>query len=142
MKKEVVLAIVIGFGLGLVITLGIYTAKKALKDRQVGPTPTPTPKVQASPLPSHSLTILSPETDSLLDQDQVTLTGTTTPNSLVTVLTEETEILVYADASGRFEADLDLISGSNDITVISLTPEGQTAQANLNLVYSTATIEP
>ncbi|MBI4035016.1 MAG: hypothetical protein HY381_01305 [Candidatus Chisholmbacteria bacterium] len=139
MKKEVLLAIVIGFSLGLVITFGIYTARKALREKTP---PLPTPSPQSQPQPAHTLTITSPENETLHNQETITLSGTTTPGSLVTILTPEAEILVYASEFGQFQSDISLTGGINEITIIALTPDGLKAEQALTLVYSTATIEP
>ena len=141
MKKEVLLAIIIGFAIGLIITFGIYTAKKALNQypNATQATPTPTP---VSTTPSHTLTITQPETETVHDQDTLTLTGTTSPDSIVTIFTEEDETIVSADSTGKFSAPIKLIGGANDITVTAITSDGLTATAELTLVYSTVTIEP
>ena len=141
MKKEVSLAIIIGFILGLIITFGIYTANKALKNRQASSTSaSPSPQAQASPTPSHNLTVTSPADEALLDQDQISLTGSTSAHALVTILTEKQQLITYADASGNFQVEIKLIGGANDIFVTALTPQGQEAKTQLTLVYSTAKI--
>jgi hypothetical protein len=140
MKKEVILAIVIGFSLGLVITFGIYTARQAFNRHQAAnPSPSPTPAT----LPSHRLTLATPENEAVLGESTATISGTTTAKALVTVLTEADEIVVYADSVGKFSATMTLVSGANDIKIVSLVPDtNETAEAQLTLIYSTATIEP
>ena len=141
MKKEVVLAIIVGFSLGLVITFGIYTARRALR-RQAPVISSPEASPSPSPTPSHGLTITSPAEEALLDQDKVTLQGLTTPNSLVTIITPQDNLLVTANSAGEFQIQISLVGGVNHLQIVSLTPDGQRAEANLTLVYSTATIEP
>lgn len=143
MRKEVLLAILFGFAIGLVITFGIYTANKSLKknqtkeafqvspDRQeITPAPSPTP-----------LTIYQPADNALLDDDVVTVEGKTFANAVVALTAEEDEYLITADESGGFSQDVDLIGGVNKIRIKSVGPDGQEAETVLNLVFSTAEIE-
>ncbi|OGY17732.1 MAG: hypothetical protein A2784_01250 [Candidatus Chisholmbacteria bacterium RIFCSPHIGHO2_01_FULL_48_12] len=141
MKKEVILAIVIGFSLGLVITFGIYTARQAISRHQ---TTNPSPSPQASPVTSsaHGLTITAPEPETVFTKTEATVSGMTTPNALVTLFTQEAEVIVYADTTGKFSTPVTLVGGANDITITAITPEGLTATTTLILIYSTATIEP
>lgn len=141
MKKEVILAIVIGFSLGLVITFGIYTARQAL-NRHQSANPSPSPQSAPAATPVHNLTLTAPENETVFTTAEATISGTTTPNALITLFTEDTELLVYADNTGKFSAPITLVGGSNDITVTAVTPDGLTATAQLTLIYSTATIEP
>ncbi len=57
MRKEVLVAIIIGFGLGLVITFGIWTANKALKTA-APPTPPTEEKEEVTPTPAPTLELL------------------------------------------------------------------------------------
>ncbi len=142
MKKEVVFAIVIGFTIGLIITFGVYTAQKALKEKGAAASPSPTPQLEASPAPSHTLSISSPEDEDLVSTDHVDVTGTTTPNSIITIVAEKDQLITYADAAGKFSASVPLIGGANQITLTALSDTGAKASQELTLVYSTATIEP
>ena len=139
MKKEVLLAIIIGFTIGLIITFGIYTARKALNQHQ-SITPTPSPQISPSPSSSQTLTLTEPENETVSDQEKITLAGTTNPQSLVTIFTQEDEIIVYANDQGKFSTPITLVGGANDITVTSISPAGPTAQTRLTLVYSTVKI--
>ena len=141
MKKEVILAIIIGFSLGLVITFGIYTARQAVSRHQAA-NPSPSPQAAPAATSIHSLTLTAPETETVFTTAETTISGTTTPNALVTLFTEDTELLVYADNTGKFSTPITLVGGANDITVTAITPDGLTATAELTLIYSTATIEP
>lgn len=140
MKKEVILAIVIGFGIGLLITFGIYTARTAL-ERKTAASPSPTPEFSPeASASSHQITITEPKPDTLTDTDKVTVTGSTTPESAVTLITAETQKIVVADKTGRFSAELELTGGINEISVTSFAPDGAKSQVTITIVYSTAEI--
>lgn len=147
MKKEVLVAIGVGFGLGLVITFGIWTANKSLK--QLG-----APKVAASPLPvktvpsptpvtetTSDLTITSPENEALVNKSTLTVTGKFLPIFPVTITYEDDETIVETDASGSFSADIVLIGGYNTIVITGIDlSTGVESSQTLIITYTTAKI--
>ncbi len=150
MKKEVLVAIGVGFGLGLVITFGIWTANKSLK--QLG-----TPKIAASPLPvlsspfptpnsdtpkvTSDLTISSPENEALVNKSSLSVTGKFLPNSAVAITFEDDETIVETDATGNFSADIVLIGGYNTIVVTGIDfTTGVESTQTLVVTYTTAKI--
>ncbi|MDP1743413.1 MAG: hypothetical protein Q8L51_01355 [Candidatus Amesbacteria bacterium] len=145
MKKEVLLAIGVGFGLGLLITFGIWTANKSLKKVAVV-MPTPTPLVVSatpvpSPVPSSTLTITAPEDESLVATNTINVTGKAQPKSIISITFEEGEMLTEADASGNFTIGVDLIGGYNTLFVTAIDPvTGVESTKTLIVTYSTAKI--
>ncbi|MEK9200404.1 MAG: hypothetical protein AAB909_00350 [Patescibacteria group bacterium] len=149
MKKEFFAAIIIGFVLGLIITLGIWTANKSLKNLpKNGANPTPTitsPEVTPAPTSQPTtngpqLTITSPEDDFLSAENSVTISGTTVGSAVVSITHETGETLLQADANGKFEAEISLESGYNQITVTAIDSKGQSTQKQLLVTYTTAKI--
>ena len=148
MKKEVFLAIAIGFALGLVITFGIWTANKSLKNlpksspapsiapqSEVGPTPAPTNQVTGN-----LLTITSPADEALVNTPKITLTGTAVPSSIITVIYEDGQVVTTADASGNFSLDVPLVGGYNIIKVTAFDKSGASSEQTLTVTYTTAKI--
>src|SRR5258708_32587317 len=111
MKKEVLVAILIGLGLGLIVTYGIYRAKTSLSSGQQA---TSTSN-EASPSPGgsvhNSLTLLSPEDESVQATADVKVTGTTDPNALVVIFMNEQPQVIRADKSGNFSVQKTLQQG-------------------------------
>ncbi|MBI5358491.1 hypothetical protein HZB69_02575 [Candidatus Amesbacteria bacterium] len=150
MKKEVLLAIGVGFGLGLVITFGIWTANKSLKRANTTKTmtsvPTPSPLVVSatpvpSPIPSTTLMITAPEDESLVATNTINITGKAQPKSIISVAFEEGEMLAEADANGNFTIGVDLIGGYNTLFVTAIDPvTGVESTKTLIVTYSTAKI--
>lgn len=157
MKKEVVLAIVIGFGLGLIITYGIWLANKSLKT--ISPTDaTPTPEISESTLPTTqpeitqspspkltptqsngvNLNITSPQDELLSESAKITVKGTTNPSAIVAIAYEGGQQLVSADASGNFSAEVALDGGYNLITVTATDKQGNSTSQTLTVTYTTA----
>jgi len=146
MKKEILIAIIIGFVLGLVITFGIWTANKSLKEgttsnQQTGVTEneniTPVPTQVEEKLP---LTIISPENNALLNQEKLEIVGKTSPKAVVAISYEEGEKIIEADEKGDFKGEITLVGGSNKINVSAFDSQGNEASKSLNLVFSTAEI--
>jgi hypothetical protein len=144
MKKEVLLAIVIGFGIGLLITFGIYTARTALEDK-----PDSSDSSQESPVniqnpnatDSAKLAISSPLNNALLETDKIQLTGTSNPQATISIVTTLSNQVLTSNDQGDFTADLELEGGANQVVVTAFTPQGDSVTVNLNLVYTTAKIE-
>ena len=146
MKKEILIAIIIGFVLGLVITFGIWTANKSLKEgttsnQQTGVTEngniTPAPTQAEEKLP---LTIISPENNALLNQEKLEIVGKTSPKVVVAISYEEGEKIIEADEEGNFTLEITLVGGSNEINISAFDSQGNEASKTLNIVFSTAEI--
>jgi len=143
MRKEALVAILVGLFLGLVITFGVYRANKAVKEHgKTSNSSLPVNGSQApSPLPSPMISLRITEDNLVLTKSKVTVSGTTEPKSVVALLAEGNEALVLADEEGVFSAEVELTSGANEVKVISLLKTGEEQEKTLNLVYSTAKIE-
>ena len=138
MKKEVVLAIVIGFAIGLLITFGIYTARTALETAQE--TEPDSSLVTPEATSSAKLTIETPPPNALSDTDTITLKGRSSPEAIVTIITESGQQIITADKDGTFQTEIELIGGINEIQISAFTAEGDKSSTELTVVYSTADI--
>jgi hypothetical protein len=137
-RKEVLIAIIIGFGLGLVITFGIWTANKAL--REAAPKVTPAPEVTPTPTPAFSLTVTSPEDNALYAEETIEVSGATAPGAIIVILYQEGEKILEADSEGKFSTEITLAGGANEIKISAYDQEGNEAEKTLTVVYSTAEI--
>lgn len=146
MKKEILIAIAIGFILGLVITFGIWTANKSLQQNtktqktdvsETQPIVTETLPTEEGQIP---LIISSPEDNSLVDQEKIEITGKTAAQATIVILYEEGEEVFQADEEGEFSQEITLVGGANEIKITAFDTEGNEANKILNLVYSTAEI--
>lgn len=143
MKKELFLSIIIGFGLGLLIMFGVYTANRALKEASQIQSPIVEPKATSSATPESSLqtlTIVSPLDQAIIKEAKTILSGVTSPGSWVVILSEKGEKAVLADNEGNFEAEITLIGGENEIEIISVAENGERASKIITVVYSTVEI--
>lgn len=143
MKKEVVIAIIIGLFIGLIITLGISTANKALDQQKIKkPDQTETQNLPAANNHQQkTLSITSHENFDLTDQSETSLSGIAWPEAVVALITETQTYLTQADKEGIFFFKISLIKGFNEITLIATDETKTTQTQNLVLTYSTAKIE-
>jgi hypothetical protein len=143
MKKEVIIAICIGLGLGLVVTYGIYRAKTSLNSiRQAASTVSDA----ASPTPSgalhNSLTLLSPQDESVQTTTDAKVTGTTDPEAFVIILLNDLQPqVIQADKSGNFSLQIALQQGSNVVVVRALDEDNNSVEAQRTVIVSTASLE-
>lgn len=142
MKKEVIIAIIIGVAIGLVVTYGIHTAKSALNHPLENPQPSPSsanPSVQETN--EHQLQLGSPQDYAIVPDDKLNVSGTTTPHSLIAIIGSADQNTALADAQGNFVASLSLQPGANLITVVSYAQSGNEAKTELIVVQSAANLD-
>lgn len=136
MNKDALLATLIGFGIGLLITglllvgPNITKALPKVKLPQTASTPPPTPT------PSQfTLIIESPLADAIENSTGLLVSGVTSPESMVVVAGPVDDTAVVAQADGKYAGKITLTEGKNDIVV---TAYRQTNQASQTLtVYYT-----
>lgn len=135
MRKEVLLAIILGVGLGVVVAFGIWRANQALTPRDTAQNQNvlPMPK----PEDFSELVITEPENQAVVSQDSVIVRGAATPGATIAILASGNEYILEADKEGGFEQEVDLAPGPNEIKVISFASDGNTAEERLVVVYTT-----
>lgn len=125
MNRDAIIATVIGFGIGLVIT-GIFLVGPnfvqympkiswpsfALPKSQPKPTPTPTPAAQ-------TFSISAPLADSIESEDTVLVSGNSPGGSLVVIEGTTDEVIVSANGDGKYAGKISLEEGKNEIVVTS-----------------------
>jgi len=147
MLKEFILAIVIGAILGLGVT-GAYlsTHNKDTSSQQTNstitePTLIPTSTNQTSTEEKKdSITITSPESNTLLSTNKTTITGTTTPKSNIIIATTTDTFTGKSDDDGNFKIDIDLEVGLNIVKISSIDQKNNQKDTSINITYSTAKI--
>jgi len=130
MKKEVAIAIVIGLILGLVVTFGIYTARRSSSSVQQsaemlasanpdGPDASPT---------QNSLAISSPEDGLITSDKELQVSGTTDPNSFIFILFGTDYRIEKADGTGNFSTKIPTNPGPMLVIVRTLDDAGNSAE--------------
>ncbi len=127
MRKEVIISIILGLGLGFVITFGMYRTQVALRS-------TPSSKQQAESLKTpvsmiaapdeQELAIHNPADGTITPVKTIVVTGTSEPLLPVVLLVNNTEFLSTTDDGGNFSFDVPLDDGSNVLTTYVLLDDG------------------
>lgn len=142
MKKEVILAITIGFIIGLVLTFFVYKSQlgRSVSGEILSPLASKEVPTEIEPLPEKSLTIIAPLDQSISSEGKTTITGSNSPLAWVLIMGEKGEKVIQADEKGNFETDLLLVSGENEIIVTAVDQDGSEISKTLTIVYSVAEI--
>lgn len=125
MKKEVLVAILVGLSMGLIITFGVYRVRNSIAEAPATNLVETTEETQETVVPT-MLALHSPEDGIVQVEKELTVTGTTTPNSFVVLFINDTDFISDADESGNFSFKAELEDGANIIRVHVLDNEGST----------------
>ena len=140
MRKEVILAVIIGVLLGGVILYGINLANNSSSSNDTeseieGPsnktTPTPTKKAD------NQVSITTPQNNSVVTEAIVTLKGSAKPNSNIAIITENDDIITTSDTSGNFSSEINLINGENTVSVTAVDDKQATTSASITIIRTT-----
>ncbi len=143
MNKETLIAAAVGLGLGLIVTVGVYSMKRTL-------TPDPTNQLTVSPTPATTdenqvagdLVVTAPEDGLLVNEEKITVKGTGPTNSQVVILVGNADSIVKTGSDGQFEAEVALKTGPNVISVISVDESGQVDQIEKLVVLESSVAQP
>lgn len=139
MKKEVVIAILIGLSLGLFITYGIYQARTGSSRQNTNSNITDTSDLAAEF--NGELVINSPLDESVQSENTVSVSGTTLPNSFVIVFVGNEETITSTDNSGNFSVEIGLEDGSNIITIFVIDEDGRSLSVERVVTVSDETFD-
>ncbi|MGI5827495.1 MAG: hypothetical protein ACOX6V_00570 [Patescibacteria group bacterium] len=139
MRKEIFTAIIVGILLGLVVTYGIYIANSTLieKARGINPKTTTIPTPTPSPEASVTLTLTQPESNIVVDKPTIAIEGRTIPEAVITIVSENDEVITESDETGFFSYKIELVKGANTIEVTASDGVKLSETKSIDLVYST-----
>lgn len=136
MKKEMFIAILIGLTLGLIITYGVYRMRLAFlrgsDNVTVSQAPDPTPSTDAT-----TLTIFSPEDGTIQTQKELTVSGTTVPDSYVILFVNNEDYISTADSTGNFSFNVILGDGGNILKIHTVDSNGTTTTVQRTVIVQT-----
>lgn len=145
MRKEVLLAIMVGAFIGSTIAFGIWRANKAfLPAKQVEATQTPntiTDKTSSDQTQTNvaqgSLLVTEPENNAVVATEKVTVKGAYLPNATIVIASTEGQAIVQSDKEGSFSAEISLTGGPNIVHISAYDSEGNESTNTLTIIYST-----
>jgi len=143
MKKEVIISILFGFGVGLLITFGIYQTQNSKPLELISPIGKDQENIVLETPPvgtSNILNIVSPIDQSYFKEPKIKIIGTTSPGSVVAIVYEKGEKVINSERTGNFETEIPLDSGENEIEITSISENGERVSKIITIVYTTAEI--
>lgn len=126
MKKEVLIAILIGFGLGLIITYGLYRMRSSFMQPPTQVATLPVEENAGGEETASVLALHKPDAGTVQTENTTTVTGTTFPESFVVLFINEDDVIVETDETGNFSYEATLTAGTNVIRAHAVSPEGET----------------
>lgn len=133
MRKEQIVAIILGSLIGIAVAFGIWRMSQR---NELKPAATPASQNQKEvQIANQKLTIVSPQNNAVLRDTQVLLTGLARPNSIVAVYTDK----VYtkeANGSGEFVIPIEISDGFNNVVVWSFEKQTMPQKAELTLIQT------
>lgn len=138
MKKEILIAILLGLSLGLFITYGLYRSRNASnkQTQTIGSSLSATPELEVL----STLVLHSPADESIVAESSLTIAGDTEPDNFIVILVNDQDYITTADTAGAFSITAELESGSNVIVVYSLDEDGNATVEERVVVYTTASL--
>ncbi len=150
MIKELLLAIIIGGLLGFGVTGGYLTLRQKSQTQDPviisQPTTIPSPTItntltsDIDKTTNDKLTIVSPENNLLVFNENLNITGNTTSDSQIIINTTTENFTGKSDQKGYFDVPIKLQGGLNIIKISAIDIDGNQLDTELNITYSTAKI--
>lgn len=135
MKKEMLIAVLIGFLLGLAITFGVYRSQVAKRQKVMQDVPVET-QPAATPDTNSLLVITSPEEGAIQTETEAIIAGTAVPNSQVVLFVNDTDYVRESDEDGNFSFTVDLEDGTNILTVTMVDLDGNSVTKQRSVVVT------
>jgi len=138
MKQERVILSFIMVVIGLLVAgvaFYLYQGTKSVstsKTSIIAPSPTPTPITT-----SIYLNIDSPTDESIVGNKTVTVSGKTTPEATVVIMTNSDQKVVSPSGQGDFSTTIIVADGANLIRVTAFGSDGQSKTIQKTITYST-----
>lgn len=120
MKKETIIAVLLGVLFGAVLGLFLITKNKEIqlsKNKVIAPTGTENRSQAENNINFQPLQISEPQDGQILDKNSVSIKGKTTKNSLI-VIQSPIKDMVFKNEKETFTVDFPLALGENAIRIV------------------------
>jgi len=138
MSKEKVVLSFIAVTVGILVTgvaFYLYQSTKTIPQSKIKTikivSPAPTSK------PSIYLTIKEPEDEKVVGKKVVTISGTTTKDATIVILSPVDEDVVKPAGTGDFSTTINIDSGENIIEITAISPNGEEIKVTRTVTFST-----
>lgn len=138
MRKEVLFAIIAGAIFGIVLAFGIWRANTALEPEAKPEAITQTKEeAPISESPEFGIALAKPNNNDVITESPTLISGVTDPSTWVAISAEDEDYITKSDETGKFEQDVELIGGVNQLVITAFAEDGLKAEENLLVVFST-----
>jgi hypothetical protein len=135
MRKEVLLAILLGAGLGLLITFAVYQSRRSVSDAQKDQVEEVLSKLLTNEEEDNGqLVVTSPKNNLIVDSQRLIVSGNTQANNFVVIFINNEEVITNADDSGNFSKEVRLDQGANVLVIYSINQDGLLNQATRTVI--------
>jgi hypothetical protein len=141
MKKDVTIAIIVGFAIGAIAALAIVHLPSLLKkpNSQIAQlaqktSVTPSPQISGPPL---SLEISEPKNEEITSTSKTTIKGKTQPSNTVVLDSDIDNIVAAASADGSFSFPVTLSEGGNQFMITSYNDKAEAESKTITILYTT-----
>jgi hypothetical protein len=139
MRKEILLAIIVGILVGLGLTFGLYLLRQQLGDNSTVDTIEQSRQGDAT-LPTEenlgTLIIQQPAVDMYTQEQELRIVGRAVPMSYIVALVGPEEFITTADDDGDFSLTVKLVAGGNRVSIVATSPDGSQETVVRSVVYS------
>lgn len=139
MRKEQLVAIILGSAIGVGVAFGLWKFSRSGKmptTKQVNSVSQNT-STHGSPETTNEFAIVTPADFSVIRDGSATITGLANSNAVIVAQADEVSF-AKANSSGEFSLELPLSSGLNKISVFSFEKGQPAKKLTLTLIHSTA----
>lgn len=133
MRKEQVVAVVLGTLIGVGIAFGLWHFSRQ-KEATFEPSNS-SPESQKQSVESQGFSIVAPADNSVVATESAKITGFAPPGSLIMASAENTEVALTG-ADGEFELEISLAPGINNVSVWAFWGNEAQEESELTLIYS------
>jgi len=137
MNREFIIAISLGFTVGLVVMYGVWTANRSMKEFEtVSPVPTNPVQIDTQAAssttddikPSIDLVVTEPYKHLLTSKELITVSGVADPSDSLIILTELGQFVLMPNEDGEYSQEIELEKGINTISVFAVSQHNDVQQ--------------
>lgn len=137
MNREFIIAISLGFTVGLVVMYGVWTANRSMKEFEtVSPIPTNPVQIDNQAVSSDSneskpyvdLVVTEPYKNLLTREESITVSGVADPGDALIILTEVGQFVLTPNDAGEYSQEIELEKGINTISVFAVSQQNEIQQ--------------
>lgn len=140
-KKDIGVAIFIGFLLGVAVALLATNLPKIIKEgikySQQLPLPTAVPTSIENTAAKLEFTLDTPQNDSIVGSEIIEVAGQAKEGQTIVVESSNDHLIMEASGSGNFAGKLNLLEGANKIYVTAYNSDGNFNAKTVNVYFTT-----